>query len=106
MDVGADMTLGYPTVIPQLHYSVINKSLKVSYHPLRVTGLGLGVHLTRLRSLSLPLPASPSHPAVLPIASALLAAAVPIVDRSNSLFAAGVKFPSVLLGVQVGGPID
>jgi hypothetical protein len=40
------------------------------------------------------------------MASALLAAAVPIVDRSNSLFAAGVKFPSVRLGVHVGGPID
>jgi len=40
------------------------------------------------------------------MASALLAAAVPIVDRSKSLFAAGVRFPSVRLGVHVGGPID
>jgi hypothetical protein len=42
------------------------------------------------------------------MASALRAAAVPIVVLSNSLFAAGVKLPgiSALRGVQDGGAID
>lgn len=68
---------------------------------LRVTGLGVGVHRTRFRSLSLLF----SQPAVLPIASALLDAAVPIVVRSSSLLAAGVSEPdaSARRGVHDGG---
>jgi hypothetical protein len=66
---------------------------------LRVT-LGVGVHRTRFKSLSLLF----SQPAALPIASALLDAAVPIV-RSSSLFAAGVSAPdaSARRGVHDGG---
>ena len=68
---------------------------------LRATGLGVGVHRTRFRSLSLFL----SQPAALPIASALLDAAVPMVDLSSSLFAAGVSEPdaSARRGVHDGG---
>lgn len=67
--------------------------------------LGVGVHLTRLRSVSL-LP--PCHRARRSASSTLLAASAPIVVRSSSRFAAGVKLPNVsdFLGVQVGGPID
>lgn len=39
------------------------------------------------------------------ITSARLAAAVPSAVRSNSRLAAGVRFPSVFLGVQLGGSI-
>jgi len=82
-----------------VHHSVCMQS---SY--LRVTGLGVGVHRTRSRSLSF----LPSQPAVLPIASALLDAAVPIVVRSSSLFAAGVSAPdaSARRGVHEGGGIS
>jgi hypothetical protein len=68
---------------------------------LRVTGLGVGVHRTRFKSLSLFL----SQPAALPIASALLDAAVPMVDLSSSLLAAGVSEPdaSARRGVHDGG---
>lgn len=71
-----------------------------------MTGLGLGVHRTRFRSLSLSL--SFSQPAALPIASALLDAAVPIVDRSSSLLPAGVNAPdaSARRGVHDGGGIS
>lgn len=40
------------------------------------------------------------------MASALRAAAVPMVDLSRSRFAAGVSPPSALLGVHEGGAID
>jgi len=71
------------------------------YNYLRVTGLGVGVHRTRFKSLSLLF----SQPAVLPIASALLDAAVPRVVRSSNLLAAGVSAPdaSARRGVQDGG---
>lgn len=76
----------------------------VRSHPPRA--VGVGVHRTRLRSLS-PV-CLVSQPDIRPIASALLAAAVPIVVLSNNLFAAGVKLPgaSALRGVQLGGPIE
>lgn len=69
--------------------------------------LGVGVHLTLFRSFSLALPPLPSHPAIRPMASALLAAAVPMVVLSNNLFAAGVKLPgtSALREVHEGGGI-
>lgn len=72
-------------------------------HHLLVTGLGVGVHRMRFRSVSFF--ALPSHPAILPIASALLAAAVPMVDLSSSLLAAGVNAPWApdLRGVHEGG---
>ena len=70
---------------------------------LLVTGLGVGVHRTLFKSCSLAF--TPSHPACLPIASARLAAAVPIVVRSNNRLAAGVRFPSALRGVHDGGAI-
>ena len=79
------------------------------YYPsLRVTGLGVGVHLTLFKSLSFPVVFVPSHPAVCCIACARLTAAVPIAVRSNNRLAAGVKLPaaSALLGVQDGGGID
>lgn len=66
-----------------------------------LTGLGLGVHRTLPKSFSFP----PSQPAIRCITSARLAAAVPIVVRSNNRFAAGVKLPSVRRGVQLGGAI-
>ena len=68
-----------------------------------MTGLGVGVHRTRFRPLSFF-----SQPAVFPIASALLDAAVPIVVRSSSLFAAGVNDPdaSARRGVQEGGAMS
>jgi len=68
---------------------------------LRVTPLGVGVHRTRFKSLSLLF----SQAAALPIASALLDAAVPIVVRSSSLLAAGVSAPdaSARRGVHDGG---
>ena len=68
-----------------------------------MTGLGVGVHRTRFRSLSFF-----SQPAVFPIASALLDAAVPIVVRSSNLFAAGVNDPdaSARRGVQEGGAMS
>ncbi len=68
---------------------------------LRVTGPGVGVHRTRFKSLSLLF----SQPATFPIASALLDAAVPIVDRSSNIFAAGVSEPdaSARRGVHDGG---
>ena len=73
---------------------------------LRVTGLGVGVHRTRFKSLSFSL--SFSQPAALPIASALLEAAVPMVVRSSSLLAAGVSAPdaSARRGVHDGGGIS
>lgn len=54
------------------------------------------------------LAALPSQAAILPIASALRAAAVPIVDLSSNLFAAGVSPPiaSALRGVHEGGGIE
>jgi hypothetical protein len=66
-----------------------------------VTGLGVGVHRTRFKSLSLLF----SQPAALPIASPLLDAAVPIVVRSSSLLAAGISEPdaSARRGVHDGG---
>jgi hypothetical protein len=66
-----------------------------------VTALGVGVHRTRFKSLSFLL----SQPAALPIASALLDAAVPIAVRSSSLLAAGVSDPgaSARRGVHDGG---
>jgi hypothetical protein len=73
-------------------------------HPPRA--VGVGVHRTRLRSLS---PVRPvPQPDIRPIASALLAAAVPMVVLSSNLFAAGVRLPgaSALRGVQLGGPIE
>jgi hypothetical protein len=75
----------------------------VSHPPLAV---GVGVHRTRLRSLSALCPVP--QPDIRPIASALLVAAVPIVVLSNNLFPAGVKLPgaSALRGVQLGGPIE
>jgi hypothetical protein len=75
-------------------------SSRQKYFYLRVT-LGLGVHRTRFKSLSLLF----SQPAALPIASALLDAAVPIVVRSSSLLAAGVSEPgaSARRGVHDGG---
>lgn len=85
---------------------VIHVNRAVLYNHRLVTGLGVGVHRTWFISFSFPFPPEPSQPAILPIASALRAAAVPSVDRSKSLFAAGVKLPSVLLGVHVGGPIE
>lgn len=71
---------------------------------LRVTGLGVGVHRTRFKSLSLIF----SQAAALPIASALLEAAVPIVVRSSSLLAAGVNAPdaSERRGVHDGGAMS
>lgn len=50
----------------------------------------------------------PSQAAVLPIASALLVAAVPIVVLSSNLLAAGVRPPtaSALRGVHDGGGIN
>ena len=65
---------------------------------------GVGVHRTRSRSLSLPLV---SHPDVRAMDSARLAAAVPMVLRSKSRRAAGVKLPgaSDRRGVQDGGAI-
>lgn len=83
-------------------------TLCTSIHsPLRETGLGVGVHLTLLRSLSFGF-AEPSQPDSLPIASALRAAAVPIVDLSSNRFAAGVSAPgaSARRGVHEGGGID
>ena len=81
-----------------------------SFHPLRVTGVGVGVHLTLLRSFSLLAlrPLVPSHPAIFSIASARRDAAVPMAVRSNSLRAAGVNAPaaSALRGVHEGGGID
>lgn len=81
-----------------------------SHHPpLLVTGLGVGVHLTLLRSLSFGLEDSlPSQLANLPMTSARLVAAVPIVDLSSNRLAAGVSAPgaSALLGVHEGGGID
>jgi len=76
-------------------------------HPLLVIGLGVGVQRTRLRSFSLASVELPSHRDILSIASALLAAAVPIAVLSSSLFPAGVSAPtaSALLGVHVGGGI-
>lgn len=61
---------------------------------------GVGVHLTLLRSLSLLV-----YPLILSIASARRAAAVPMVVLSNSRFAAGVRLPGALRGVQDGGAI-
>jgi len=78
-----------------------------SYMPCQLPrAVGVGVHRTRLRSLSTVLPVP--QPDIRPIASALLAAAVPKVVLSNNLFAAGVRLPgaSALRGVQLGGPID
>jgi hypothetical protein len=68
---------------------------------LRVTGLGVGVHRTRFKSLSLLF----SQPAALPIASALLDAAVPMAVLSSSLLPAGVNEPdaSARRGVHDGG---
>jgi hypothetical protein len=77
---------------------------RAGFHPPRA--VGVGVHRTRLRSLS---PVCPfPQPDIRPIASALLAAAVPIVVLSNNLFPAGVRLPgaSALRGVQLGGPIE
>jgi len=76
------------------------------YQPLLVTGLGVGVHRTRFKSCSLAFELLPSHPDALLIASARREAAVPIVDRSRSLRAAGVSAPSALLGVHDGGGIE
>ena len=75
-------------------------------YPRLVTGLGVGVHRTRFRSFSFAV--VPSHPALRPITSARLAAAVPSVERSSSLFAAGVSAPaaSARLGVHEGGPMS
>jgi hypothetical protein len=81
------------------------QSTMILYTPkrfyLRVTGLGVGVHRTRFKSLSLFF----SQPAALPITSALFDAAVPIVVRSSSLLAAGVSEPgaSTRRGVHDGG---
>ena len=74
-----------------------------NFHPLG-TAEGVGVHRTRSRSLSLPLV---SHPDVRAIDSARLAAAVPMVLRSKSRRAAGVKLPAASdrRGVQDGGAI-
>ena len=77
-----------------------------SHHPpLLVTGLGVGVHLTLLRSLSLGLEDPlPSQLANLPMTSARLVAAVPIVDLSSNRLAAGVS-----AGVRKGlwlAPVD
>lgn len=73
------------------------------HQSLRVTGLGVGVHRTLFNSCSRAF--EPSQPACRPITSARLAAAVPNVVLSNSRLAAGVKLPSALLGVHVGGAI-
>jgi len=72
-------------------------------HPLG-SAEGVGVHRTRSRSLSFPLV---SHPDVRVIDSARLAAAVPMVLRSKSRRAAGVKLPAASdrRGVQDGGAI-
>jgi hypothetical protein len=88
-------------------YAVVTK--KHPPHPRRVTGLGVGVHLTRLTSL--PFAAGPalSHPAARPIASARRDAAVPIVVRLSRRCAAGVSEPgaSARRGVPIaGGPIS
>lgn len=67
---------------------------------------GVGVHRTRLRSFPFPFKLL-SHPAERSIASALFTAAVPIVLRSSSLRAAGVRLPaaSERRGVHDGGAI-
>jgi hypothetical protein len=77
------------------------------HHHRLVTGLGVGVHLTLSISLLLAF-ALPSQPFIRAIASALRAAAVPIVVRSSSRFAAGVNDPgaSARRGVQLGGAMD
>lgn len=67
--------------------------------------VGVGVHRTLFKSCSLAF-VCPSQPAILPIASALLAAAVLMVVRSSNLLAAGVRLPSARLGVHVGGGMD
>lgn len=77
-----------------------------SPHPLLVTGLGVGVHRTRFKSCSLAFELPPSHPEALLIASARREAAVPIVERSSSLLAAGVSAPSALRGVHDGGGME
>lgn len=71
---------------------------------LRVTGDGVGVHRTRLRSLFFAL-LPPSQPAFLSIASALFTAAVPNVLLSRSRLAAGVRLPGAFdrRGVHEGG---
>src|ERR1700731_2145113 len=70
-----------------------------------LTGVEVGVHLTALKSLPLALRVFPSHVAILFMASALRAAAVVIVVRSNNRLAAGVRLPgaSARLGVHKGG---
>lgn len=68
-------------------------------YPTLLLDVGVGVHRTRLRSLSRPDP--------VPAVSVLFANAAPDVLRSNNLLAAGVRFPaaSARLGVHEGGPI-
>lgn len=69
-----------------------------------MTGLGVGVHRTRLRSFSFPA-TLPSHLADRSIASALRVAAALSAVRSSSLLAAGVRLPaaSERRGVHDGG---
>jgi len=76
---------------------------RIQIYPLLWTDVGVGVHRTRSRSFSFPL--LDSQPAVRSIASALLAAAVPMVVRSSRRRAAGVRFPlaSARRGVHEGG---
>jgi hypothetical protein len=65
-----------------------------------MVGLGVGVHLTRSRPFSLPVPLPPNFAAPVPLRA--------IVVRFNKDFAAGVKFPaaSAFRGMHVGGCID